>query len=342
MMTTTTRRRSMTSRWMTALLLMSSCGWLDAAPRGEQTVHFGGRSIDLEPFLLGFPYSRFGADLESGRLTYVEKSSDGTRLRELSLEPTGTIDLEAGRRLGDTDWSTRTMGRPKLHAPSQRYLLTSDERNDERLNVYAIDIETGALQALTDSDYIYGWSLSDDDRYLAYLSRSGREEPFDTTLIVRDLSTGAERRILSDGGGIDRFTWCSPRFTADNDSVVVVVQHDGQRNTTSLARIDLTASEPAFEYVHPPRVVRYGVSMIEGWISDHEFLFTSSESGSKDLYRVDTRDWSPHPVKRFDEELGSVRPLETEPPTALAIVSRPTESHLLLLDPWTGKPSRTR
>ena len=122
--------------------------------------------------------------------------------------------------LGDIDWSTRSLRVGRVHPPSGKLFVTADEANDEHFNVYAIDLETGALERQTDNDYTYAWGFSDDDKYMAYLSRKGEKEPFETTLVVRDMSTGEDRKILSDRAGDDRFTWSYLRFSPDNRHLV--------------------------------------------------------------------------------------------------------------------------
>ncbi|MEE8557355.1 MAG: prolyl oligopeptidase family serine peptidase [Myxococcota bacterium] len=302
----------------------------------DLTVRFRDRVLDLEPFLLGFPYSSFLAELEEGLLFYLERTRDGTWLRSLPLAPNGPVDLTRGRKLGDVDWSKRSLHLGRLHRSSNRLFVTSDERNDERLNVYSIDLDTGIVEQLTDADYTYSWDLSEDGRYLGHLARSGLEEPFDTCLRVRDLETATEREVICDEGGADRFTWSPVRFTPDNRAVIVKVQHDGQRNTVSLARIDLTVDDPELHFIHPPRATRYTLFVVEGWLSDDELLFTSGESGFRNLYRTGMESDSVRQLTSFEEDLRSVRLLETDPATVLGVFVRPTESELVLIDPQTG------
>ncbi|MFH0945356.1 MAG: prolyl oligopeptidase family serine peptidase [Planctomycetota bacterium] len=300
------------------------------------TVRFRDRIVDLTPFLLGFPYSRFQADLEHETLFFMERAPDGTWLRRLPLEEGGSLDLELVENVKDEDWSKRTLGKIEIHERSGKLFVTSDRENDEQLNVYTIDRVTGEVAQVTRNDYTYGWDLSEDGRYLAYLARQGREEPFVTTLRVRDLESGEDRPILSDEGGDDRFTWGSTRFSRDNSSVILTVQHDGNRNTTSLARVHLDGKPAQFEFLIEPRVVRYSLSQVDDWISEHEFLYLSSETGFRNLYCLNLEDGSSRQLTDFEDELLSASLLETEPPTAAVVLSRPEESELVLVDARTG------
>jgi dipeptidyl aminopeptidase/acylaminoacyl peptidase len=303
----------------------------------EYTVTFRDRVIDLEPFLVGYPYSGFRADLEHGNLFYFEKTAEGTWLRRLPLTAACDVDLEAGARVTDVDWSTRSFWSGKLHPPSNRFFITSDEENDEHTNVYAIDLASGDVSRLTENDYTYGWGLSDDDRYLAYLDRRGLKEPFDTRLVVRDLETGDEREVLKDGGGADRFTWSYLRFTKDNESIVLTIQHDGQRNTTSLAIVDWRAEAPRLDYLVPPRVKRFGVGQVEDWVGDGAFLYLSSEEGFRNLYRYDLGARAARRLTDFRHDIRGVEILDTEPKGVLLVVGKPHESEIHVVDAATGK-----
>jgi len=308
-----------------------------AAAPPRYSVTFRGRVIDLEPFLIGFPYSGHIADLEHAQIFYFERTPEGRWMHRQRLSRRGTIDHARGARLTDIDWSTRSFFGGEYHDPSDRLFVSSDEANDEHINVYAIDVETGAIEQITHNDYTYGWSFSDDGRYLGYLARHGETEPFDTALHVRDLETGEDREILRDGGGKDRFTWSAVKFTEDNRSVIVTVQHDGQRNTKSLARVDLTAANPELEYLHPPRVLRYSLGQVEGWVDEGRLLFTSAEEGFSNLYVHDLDSAETVQITDFEDELRSVALLDTKPSIVLAVLGRPHESVVLTLDARTGR-----
>lgn len=305
-------------------------------PRAQYAVSFRDRVIDLEPFLIGFPYSGHIADLEHGHLFYRESTPEGVWLHHQPLARTGTIDHGKGRKISDIDWSTRSLWGGAYHPATGKLYVSSDEANDEHINVYAIDLESGAIEQITHNDYTYGWSFSEDGRYLGYLARKGTTEPFVTTLHVRDMETGDDRAIFSDQGGDDRFTWSSVHFAKDNSSVVVTIQHDGQRNTKSLARIRLDVGDPRLEYLHEPRVARYGVGQLDGWLSDGSLLFTSAEEGFSNLYRYDFGDGDPVRLTDYRDEMRSARLLDTEPTSVLVVLGRPYESEVQILDAESG------
>ncbi len=328
---------SLASVLLLALAVVAACGGEGSSSTDADatyTVSFRERTIDLEPFLIGFPYSGHNADLEQGQLFFMERGEEGSWLRHMELGTAGTIDHTDGRKMSEQDWSKRSFRAGTVHKASGKLYITSDEANDEHFNVYAMDVATGELEQVTHNDYTYSWDFSDDQKYLAYLARTGEQEPMKTSLHVRDLETGQDREIISDEAGKDRFTWSSIRFTPDNSAVVLTIQHDGQRNTKSLARIDLDA--PKFEYIHPDRVTRFSVGQVDGWIGEDSFLYTSAEEGFGNIYRHDLSSGESERITDFKDEMGSTELLETDPPTLLVVLSRPHESELLVLDARSG------
>lgn len=317
--------------------LFADCAREDAedAIQSEYVAHFRDRAIDLESFLMAYPYSGIRAELEHGQLLYFDSQLDGKWLRFHDLDGMDEIALSAGRKVGEIDWSTRTFWEGRYHPPTERYYVMSDEKNDEHLNIYAMDLVGGEIEWVTQNDYTYAWNFSDDDRYLAYISRSGLSEPFVSRLMIRDMETGEEREILCDQGGADRFTWSCIAFTPDNRSVILQIQHDGDRRFVSLARIDL--DDPSLGWLIPPRVKRYGLELLRRWPSESEFLYLSSESGFSNLYLYDLKSRRARQLTDYSEDVSKARLLGIDPPTVILTLKRPHETELQMLDVRTGE-----
>lgn len=336
----------------------STPGAAAAAPidgAGAYTVRFRDRTIDLEPYVQGFPYGNFNPDLEHGHLVYFETTPGGKWMLHQPLPRTGELDLRAGRRLNDIDWSQRNFwggvvvgaaeGEQQAGGEREggdRMIVRADERNDERINLYALDLTTGALDQLTDHDYIYGFGLSDDDTTLAYVARHGRVEPFDSCLYVRALDGGPERRVLCDGGGADRLTWTGIEFSPDGRAVIVRVQHDGDRNTTNLARVDLDADEPALELLLERGVRHFRLGTLrDSWkgdsFEDDGFYFLSAQSGHDNLYHYRFADGRVQRLTDYRDDMGSVVWLDGQSDNGrdfvAVVLRRPYESEVLLLEP---------
>lgn len=304
---------------------------------GQYVVHFRDRAIDLEPFLQGYPYSGVRADLEFGKLLYFETTPEGTWLRLHEPGRGEEVDLRQGRKVNDIDWAARSFWGGSYNPLTERLYISSDEENDEHINVYAVDLVQGGVERITSNDYTYAWGFSEDYKLLAYVARSGLQEPFNSCLRIRNLETGKEREILCDNGGPDRFTWSEILFTADNESVILIVQHDQNRRTTSLARVGINEADPGFDFLIPPRVERYSLGLIHGWIDEARFLYTSSETGFDNVYVYDLKNGVATQITEFKDEIRSSHLLETDPRTAMVVLSRPQESEIHLLDAASGK-----
>jgi hypothetical protein len=108
-----TRSRLHAHALLVALVLAVPFVACDAnGPAGDEgpaaTVTFLDRTIDLQPFLEGFPYFGWDADFDADRLFYFHETPEG---RFLMMQPLalgeGTVDPEAGTRVTDIDWASR-------------------------------------------------------------------------------------------------------------------------------------------------------------------------------------------------------------------------------------------
>lgn len=308
------------------------------------TVNFRGRSIDLEPYVQGFPFSGFQPDVENGHILYFETTERGEQLLVQPLKPGKSLDLLAGRPVGSIDWSTRSYWGGDFHKPTGKYLIGADEKNDERINLYWLDIESGALEQTTDHDYTYGFAFSKDHKKLAYIARHGTAEPFNACLYVRDLEVNSDsspstpdQKIFCDDGGKDRFTWSGIDFSPDNSSIIVRIQHDGDRNTTNLAQVSLTAKKPVLKQLLKRGTKHFSLGVIDDTLTDQGFIYLSSHSGFSNLYRYDFKTQKSETLTDYKDEIGNVALMKhAGQPVLSVILQRPYESEILILDPETG------
>ncbi|MCA9635558.1 MAG: hypothetical protein KC420_05925, partial [Myxococcales bacterium] len=202
-----------------------------ATPGG---VRYFERTIDLEPLLRGFPYERFEASLARDRLFFLEKG-EGYTLKMLPLEGEGAgagegpLDLGAAVTISDVDWSTRSLWRVHLPKAGSTLWLHADARNDEQMNLWALDLESKALRQVTDHDYVYGFGFSPDEATIAYLPRSGKKAPFKACLRLLDVKSGEGRDVLCDSPELS-YTWSTPRFSPDGREVYFNALVGGDRN----------------------------------------------------------------------------------------------------------------
>ncbi|MFT4705152.1 MAG: dipeptidyl aminopeptidase/acylaminoacyl peptidase [Bradymonadia bacterium] len=294
----------------------------------DYSVSFRDRSIDLEPYVQGFPFRRFSVDIESQQMLYFETTEERMQMRRLGLGEE-TLDLASGEAVGDADWSERSWWGADYHPQSERWIAWADDANEERMNLFWLDANTGATDRLTDNDYTYGFGVSEDGEWLAYVNRRGQGEPFNSCLHVRNLSSGDDREVLCDDGGVDRFTWTSVPFSPDGSSVLVTLQHDGDRATENVARVNLRAENPALEMLFE-RGVRHTSLWFDGDTYDgRSVVAVSSQNGFSNLYRLATDGSGATPITEYSEDVGSLWPLDDD--RLLIAIERPWETSLRVL-----------
>jgi dienelactone hydrolase len=288
------------------------------------------REVDLAPFLAGFPYGRMRADLKHGKLFYYELG-ERYALKMLDVQGNGRWDLSAGKTISDVDWSKRSLWGIHFHAKSNTLWLHADASNDEVMNLWTLSLDSGALEQVTEHDYVYGLGFSEDDSQVAYLPRKGKKAPFSTCLRVRDVASGKEREVVCDNPKLT-FTWSDIRFTPDGNEVFFNAQVKGDRTKGQLVRVDLRKSKPKVELVTNPKVSRNSPSPLDGWLGN-ELLYTSNDDGYSNLYAYDRVTKKTRQITRFKEDLGAERMGDK----VIGVHKTPAGSTLVLVDPKTSK-----
>ncbi len=312
-----------------------------AAPSSEQPppvakvqglAHYFEREVDLAPFLAGFPYGRFRPSLETGRLFFYELGERYT-LKMLDVKAArGSWDLASAKTISDVDWSKRSLWSIHHHEASNRLWLHADASNDEKMNLWTLDLKSGALEQVTEHDYVYGLGFSEDESQVAYLPRSGTKAPFRTCLRVRDVASGADREVLCDTPGLP-FTWSDIRFSPDGKEVFFNAQVKGDRTRGQLVRVALEGKKPKAELVTDRKVSRNGPSILDGWLGN-ELLYVANDDGFSNLYAYDRVSRKTRQVTRFKEDLSTA---ERSGDLVVGVHKTPAGSTLVLVDPVTSK-----
>ncbi len=304
-----------------------------AVPVSTGQVRYFDRSVDLEPFLAGFPYERWMPSLETGRLFYFAIGERYT-LKMLDISGGATpYDLAAGVTLGDVDWSRRSLWSLHHVAAGDTLWLHADERNDEQMNLWTLELATGKLTQVTQHDYVYGLGFSADDAQVAYLPRSGTKAPFRTCLRVMDVKTRAAREVVCDTPAL-RFTWSDIRWSPDAGEVYFAAQVDGDRNRVQLVAVDLTAKQPAVRVLTDPKIARTDASALEGWVDGDALIYVANDDGFANLHSYSRKTKQVRQLTRFTEDISSARLLDAG---VFAVHRTPMGSSLALVDPRSGK-----
>lgn len=309
----------------------------------EALARFFERAVDLEPLLAGFPYKRFEASLERERLFFLE-TAEGYTLKLLDLrERDGAVDLSAAVTISDVDWSTRSLW--KIHSPREGTLLWlhADARNDERMNLWTLDLGSKALTQVTDHDYVYGFGVDDADARIAYLPREG-DKPgnYRTCLRILEVASGQDREVLCDTPELS-FTWSSPRFSPDGKEVFFTALAQGDRNRKTLVAVDLDrqagakatvakgakARAPGLRIITEP-AARSRLELVRGWIDGTRLLFIANDDGFANLYTYDLQGGAVEQLSRLREDVSDAAILDAG---VFAVSGTPAGSTISLFDP---------
>lgn len=261
-------------------------------------VTFMDRELDLGPFVAGFPYGHFEAEVESGQLFYLETGERYT-LRSLPLPAPGAageqppLKLEGGAAVTEVDWSKRSLWSVTPHPETNALWLHADANNDERMNLWRMDLSPEdpakrVPEQITTADYVYGYGLSEDRGQIAYLARSGQKAPYSTCLRILDANDpkaeGADKKIVCDSPELS-FTWSSPRFSPDGQQVYFVALTDGDRKQGQIVEVDLRKQRRFAKVITDAKVPRSSPNILHGWVDGEHLLYTANDAGFGDLYK---------------------------------------------------------
>lgn len=306
-----------------------------AAAADDATVRFRDRSIDLAPFLQGFPYKNFTPDYDSGLFFYLHDGKDSTEMRVQPLRVTGEIDVAKGNAAFEPaiDWAKRSFWGMEHHPSTKSMILWGDDKNDEVMNLYRYSLGDKSLVRVTDKPYVYGFGLDEKKERIAFLPRYGAKEPFKTCLTLLDWKSGKEEELKCDEGAEYRFTWTHVLWRPDASGVIVEVNRNGDRAQGNIAWYDFKSKKltPLLD-----KKARNIASTLDEWIDPTRFLYVSDETGFTNVFLYDLKTKSATQVTRFDEELGSWAPVVVNQKVYVAaIIKRPYESELVVVDPLT-------
>jgi len=315
-----------------ALLL----GLVSSRALAESTIQFKDRTIDLEAYLQGYPYTNPYVDLRSGKLFYKKKGkTDQLMMQSFDVSAKEKVDLGKGSVISPRDFSKRTWWGAVYSPLTQSVIIKADERNDEIINLYSLDPATGAERRLTHTSYIYGWQMSHDARRIAYVTRTTKDELSPSDLRVLDLVSGAEKVVYKDSPE-RKIVWTGVSWGPRDSGLVLSFNASGDRTRRNLLYVPL---EPG----GTPRVLtdeskkRYELDPLDEWLSDKEVLYSSDESGLTGIYRVSLDAGAPTLLTTGGVNIKSAALLaEGERKQLVAISGDPLKSVLMLVDARTG------
>lgn len=316
--------------FITLFCLLGSCGHEEDPDAAW--VSFQGRKVNLTPYFKGFPYKNFHAYYDAGRLFYLREDTT-TVLMQVSLD--GSADLKQGKVISDIDYAKRNVWTVRFSAADQKLYWSGDEINDEIINLFRLDPESGNIEKLTDVPYIYGWNFNAPKDKIAFIARLGHIEKRLGELRVLDLTSNEEKTILKDTPEF-RFTWADPSWQPQGEGVVVSMVKDADRNLGNLAYVDFKSGK--LTVLTDARKTRKFPYANSEWLNNDQFLYLSNEDGFSNVYKYDIRTGTGSRVTQFDRDLSQIEIVELDGvKSVVAVIGHPVAHELFLIDPADGK-----
>ena len=312
------------------MLLVSAA--FSCSRKEDGNVDFLGRSVPVQSFLEGFPYSTWGFYLSdnASKLFYVRQTG-GNPLLMLDLDE--RTDIEGGTVISTENWAEKNFWNPEWNERDSMLYWIGDQRNDEKIDLYRMDPATGKTECFTDVPYIYGWSFNDDKTLAAYVARiSQTENDHVDEFHVLDVVTGEDRLICTDSPDF-RMTWTEIAMSPDNSGAMLTVLKNANRTYTNIAYLDFATGE--YKVVTDPSVEASlsGCAVISPWYSDDVAYFLSDKTGFANLYCYDRSSGAVRQITDYKQDIAA-RWIEAGGAKYLATVSTsPEGSRVAVLTP---------
>ena len=318
-------------RWFLYGMLLLTAAF-SCSRKEDGNVDFLGRSVPVQSFLEGFPYSTWGFYLsdDASKLFYV-RQTEGNPLLMLDLDE--RTDIEGGAVISTENWAEKNFWNPEWNERDSMLYWIGDQRNDEKIDLYRMDPATGKTECFTDVPYIYGWSFNDDKTLAAYVARiSQTENDHVDEFHVLDVVTGEDRLICTDNPDF-RMTWTEISMSPDNSGAMLTVLKNANRTFTNIAYLDFATGEYKVVTDSSVEASLSGCAVISPWYSDDVAYFLSDKTGFANLYCYDRSSGAVRQITDYKQDIAA-RWIEAGGAKYLATVSTsPEGSRVAVLTP---------
>ena len=325
---------------MGMLLLVAAFLFVSCQPKDSGKVHFIDRDVDVLSFLEGFPFSTYGFYLseDATKLFYV-RQADGNPLMMLDL--TESTDIGKGELISAEDWASRNFWSPDFNEKDGYLYWMGDKSNDEKIDLYRMDPETGETECFTDVPYIYGWSFNDDKSLIAYVARISQDgDDHSDEFRILNVKTLEDRLICEDKPDF-RMTWSDFALSPDNTGCILTVLKNVNRTYTNMAYLDFATGEYIVITDPTQEASLSGCAVISPWYSDNVAYFLSDQDGYANVYSYDRNTGKTSQITAYTQDL-SAKWIEADGKKYLACVSTSPEGSLVrVLEPDGTELART-
>lgn len=318
-----------------SLLILISCSKKQDQPKSvdnKYVVEYEGRKVDLKPFFKGFPYSNFEAFYKAGKLFYYKVDST-TTLNYTTLE---NPNFDNGTQITDINYSLRNVWTTRYNPNDNSLYWMGDEINNEKIDMFRLNLDTKKLDKLTDVPYIFGWNFNKTKDQIAYVVRLGNLDKRLGELRMMNTVTGESTSILKDTPEY-RFTWANPSISPDGNFVLVSVLKNTDRTKANLMLVDLKSKKG--KIITDTGKNRYFPDILTEWVDNgNKVLYTSDENGFKNVYIYDIKTGKTKQITSFTEDIANEEVTKFNGKDYLvANTKNSIENTLYLINPITGE-----
>lgn len=306
-MTNTCLRHSVSKRACTvALLCWPVCAIADTA--NPFILTYQGRSIDSAPYSFAFPYRLEHVTIEHQKMYFSRHvEGEGKHLYVTDWDPSVPISLDSqtATKVTDTNLDAINFWRRHLNTRLGGLIAEADDDKAERINLWLFADGADAPRRLTDVDYIYEFTQSEDHSTIYYTARYGSSDAAKGCLeelrIQEDGSTRSRQLICDDDPSMPaRINWWT-KLRADAERVVFPALKDGDRNKQELYAYNFSDGSVSLMFEGHGKA---WLDIWQGWGDETQALF----SADNDLYRYDFEANEAILLRRFDRALSGFQP----------------------------------
>lgn len=301
----------------------------------EGIIKFMDRDIDIKSFFTEFPYSPYLIKVsnDGSKLFYI-KAGELNSLMMLDL--TKDRDLDKGVKISDIDFAKRSFWKHNYNSTDNSIYWLGDEKNDEIINLYRLNLDKKVIEKLTDVPYIYGWNFNPSGTKIAYIARLDQNENRRDELRVLDLTTLEETIVYRDEANF-RLTWTNVSWNPDGEGVLVNILKDADRIYTNAGYVDFKTQSLKVITNPVKNGSSDGTNMLYPWYNNDKAYFLSDQSGYSNIYLFNKISGETKQVTNYTIDMSADWIEIDGKKYLLAVQNNPAETKVLIIDPKDGK-----
>lgn len=313
-------------------LLLTSC---EDKVTEHGVVNFLDREINIKSFHSEFPYTTYNIGMsKDGTKLFYQKNGETTDFMMLDLSV--STNLDEGVAICQEDFSKKNLWKNQYNSTDDCMYWMGDEKNDEIINIYRLNMGSGKIDRLTDVPYIYGWSMNEEGTKIAYIARVGQNEDRLDELHVLDLKTLEDKLVYTDKPDY-RMTWSEISCQPDGNGATLTVLKDADRTYTNVAYVDFRTAKLKV-ITSPSKTGSHdGTKVISPWYSENIAYYISNQSGYANVYSYDKYRRRTKQITNYNFDIDAEWLTGKGKKYLVATSNSPLGSKVMIINPKTGK-----